>query len=107
MRYFVVEQSDSNNPVAILFHDYLTKHYIIRSKSEAFRRSFEAAVSSVGSINLQKVGKKLKIFDKNIDNPSWSRNVLKKACGTYWIVAESGDIACDAFVDEVIARFLK
>ena len=52
MKYFIIKNRQTSNVTAVVFHDTTALHYIVRSKSEAFRKSFEAAARSclVGTI---------------------------------------------------------
>lgn len=103
MRYYVVSKDE---PVAVVFHDYVSAQYVIRSNSEAFRRVFEAAVSLNSSLAFSKNDKNLKYKAFGPEFPSWIDKVLKKACGIFWNIENTGDITGEAFIEDTVSKFL-
>ena len=104
MKFFVVKTEESN--VAVVFHDYVSSRFIVRSISESFRRAFEAAVSVVSGFSFYKDNGKLKYVEFGPQHPSWVTKVLSKVCQGYWSVCAEGNIIGDAFIEDVVAEYL-
>ena len=107
MQYYVIQNRSTKKNAAVVFHDYLTKHYIVQSVSEAFRRSFEASLKSLGRVMYTAVDNKLLKSSLSLDNPSWAREILKKACGSSWTFTRKGELSHDLQVNDIISRYLK
>lgn len=104
MRYYVIKDPAKN--VAVLFHDYVSATFIIKSISEGFRRAFEAGVSTNSSLNFQKENSKLKFNYYGPQYPNWVDNILSKICGNFWTVCNTGYTTGIAFVEDIIAEHL-
>lgn len=104
MRYYVIK--DPSKKIAVLFHDYVSATFIVRSVSESFRRAFEAGVSTNSSLNFLKKGQKLKFNDFGPQYPSWIDNILSKICGNFWTVCNTGETTGVAFVEDIVAEHL-
>ena len=103
MKYFVITKNNKN--VAVVFHDYLTQYYLVRSKSEAFRRSFNASVQGV-SYSFSKTNDSLVPSRIGLDSPLWSNQVLLKACEKFWQigkVANSGSQTVEQIIDKYLS----
>lgn len=107
MQYFVVKNRQTKKNVAVIFHDYVTKHYIVQSLSEAFRKSFEASIKSLGGYSFTAVDKKLVSTRLTLENPAWAKEVLKKACGSNWSFLKKGEFSYQLDVNDIIAKYLK
>ena len=105
MRYYVI-QGEESTPLAVVFHDYMTAKFIVKSRSEAFRRAFEASVSINSSLNFIKRGPKLKFYTFGPQYPTWIDQVLSKICENFWIVCNTGNITGDAFVEDIASQYL-
>ena len=104
MKYYVIHNPEK--PIAVVFHDYLSANFIVKSASESFRRAFEAAVSTNSYLNFTKRGQKLKFNVFGPQYPLWIDQVLSKICGNFWTVNKTGNITGDAFVDDIASQYL-
>lgn len=104
MKYHVI--ANSNNPVAVVFHDYVAAQFVVHSRSEAFRRAFEAAVATNSSLTFQKRGQKLKFNQFGPQYPSWVDRILSKICDNFWTVQKTGNVTGEAFIDDIAAEYL-
>ena len=104
MRYYVIKDPHKN--VAVLFHDYVSATFIIRSISEGFRRAFESGVSTNSSLNFQKGGSKLKYSYFGPQYPTWVDSILSKICGNFWTVCNTGNTTGIAFVEDIVSKHL-
>lgn len=100
MRAFAVRNS-AGLPVALVFHDYLSQVYYCRTRSESFRRAFDA-VSVKSRVRLSKSGKNVKISEYGPTDYKWSEKMLRTLCGTSYTFKEvedksSPDILVDRF----------
>lgn len=105
MKYYAIK-GRGDKPTAVVFHDYLTSYYMIRSKSESFRKAFEASVRSVGSLQFKQSGESLKAHAIDPESIYWIKEVLKKACGNYWEVAKSGEVPGASNTDKIAESYL-
>ncbi len=104
MRYYVIHKGES--PVAVVFHDYVEAGFVVRSNSESFLKAFDAAVSLNSSYTFNKSDSNLKFSIFGSHFPSWIDKVLQKACGDFWTVESTGNLAGDAFIEDIIQKFL-
>lgn len=91
MEFYVIKNRATNKNVAVVVHDYVAKHYIVQSLSEAFRRAFEASIKSLGPVTYTAVNNKLLKSNLNLGNPSWAKEVLKKSCGSHWTYTKKNE----------------
>ena len=104
MKYYVICHMEK--PVALVFHDYVSARFIVRSSSEVFRKVFDAAVVLNSSLGFSKSDNKLKFNIFGPQFPSWIDKVLEKSCGDFWNIKKTGDITGDAFVEDIVQKFL-
>lgn len=104
MRYYVIQSPEKK--VAVIFHDYLTANFIVKSTSECFRRAFEASVSTNSDLSFTKRGKRLEFKEFGPQYPSWIDKVLSKICGKFWTICKTGNITGDAFVEDIALQYL-
>jgi len=102
MKFFIITRDSKN--IAVVFHDYLSQHYVIKSKSEAFRKSFIAAVSSV-SYSFSKADDSLIPLRIGIDNPLWINSVLSKSCGKFWQIGKVAKTNSQT-IEQIIDKYL-
>ena len=105
MRYYVIHKEDKK-PIAVVFHDYVSSKFIVRTTSEAFRSAFDASVSLNSSLAFSKNDDILKYKPFGPEYPSWIDKVLKKACGSFWNIKDKGDLAGEAFVEDIVNKYL-
>ena len=89
MRAFAV-RSNAGKTVALVFHDYLSQVYYCRTRSESFRRAFDA-VSVKSRVKLSKSGRNVKISEYGPGDYKWSENMLWTLCGTSFTFQEVED----------------
>lgn len=103
MKYYKIKCE--KGATAVVFHDYVTSHYIVQSRSESFRKSFESSVKSTGKVLFKRSNNSLKIFKSGPNHIHWMDNILSKACGNYWTIEDSGDVGL-AYADDISTPYL-
>lgn len=106
MKYFVIKNRQTNKVTAVVFHDTNAVSYVVRSKSEAFRRAFEASVKSLNDSKFAKKGNKLRIYRIGLETEYWSKAVLAKTCGSHWQVVLSKEMSFDDNMEDLISKHL-
>lgn len=104
MRYYVINKEEE--PIAVVFHDYVSSKFIMRTVSEAFRNSFDSSVGLNSSLAFNKSDSVLKYKPFGPEFPSWIDKVLKKACGIFWNIKSTGDITGEAFIEDIVSQHL-
>ena len=106
MRYYIVNRRIDETVVALLFHDPSNSYYFIKSKSEVFRRSFEASAKRTDlSFTRNSISISYNLLD--VSKPFWSKKALDKACGSNWYVSETEDMDLLVTVDDIIDKHLE
>lgn len=104
MKYYVIKNPEK--AIAVVFHDYVNATFVVRSVSEAFRRAFEAAVSTNSSLTFRKEGQKLKFVNFGPQYPSWIDIILSKISGNFWTVCTTGNTTGMAFIEDIVSEYL-
>ncbi|HUV58777.1 MAG TPA: hypothetical protein VMW09_01540 [Desulfatiglandales bacterium] len=105
MKFYVIDNPEKKH-VAVVFHDYSTSEFIVRSSHESFRRAFDAGVQGFFGNTYRKDGDKLYLTPFGPEFPIWMKQVLDKVCSNYWVVSESGDLPLKESVDSIVSNFL-
>ncbi|MDC1299933.1 hypothetical protein N8Z24_00340 [bacterium] len=105
MKFFVVGDS-KDVPVAVVFHDYSTSEFIVRSSIESFRLAFNAAAQGYFGNTYRRDGGKLFLTSFGPEFPVWSKKVLNKACSGHWKIIKEDELPIEETVDSIVLKFL-
>jgi len=104
MNYYVI--SKGNSPIAVVFHDYMSSRFIVKSKSEAFRKSFEASSLTNSLYSFNREGSVLKFNRFGSNFISWVDRVLSKFCDDLWSISSKGSVIGESMIDSISNQFL-
>ena len=105
MRYYVINSREDETVTALLFHDPSSSYYFIKSKSEVFRRSFEASAKHTDLVfKREKTALSYNLLD--VSKPFWSKKALEKACGSHWYISETAETDFNVTVNDIIDKHL-
>ena len=104
MKYYVVSNDFINK--AVVFHDMTAFTYIIRSKSEAFRRAFEASVRYINGVKLVREANKLNVVNVSLGSEYWMKSVLDRICTGHWVITASNYFDLDDSLEAIIEKYL-
>ena len=105
MRYYIINSRIDETVVALLFHDPSNSYYFIKSKSEVFRRAFEASAKHTDLVfKREKASLSYNLLD--VSKPFWSKKALDKACGSHWYISDTSETDFNVTVDDTIAKYL-
>lgn len=104
MRYHVI--SDGRKNIAIVFHDSGNGYLHCKSSKESFLKSFESACSMT-SDKFVLDGDVLRLKKRGSFDEDWMKDVMRKLCGIYWKVIESGKmLPGEDSIEEIIKKFM-
>ena len=105
MKFFVI--GDSNDAtVAVVFHDYNTSEFIVRSSVESFRLAFNAASQGYFGNTYRRDGDKMYLTSFGPEFPIWSKKVLNKVCSGHWKILKEEELPFNETVDSIVLKFL-
>ena len=108
MNFFKI--AEGKEPVAVVFHDYLTGSCVCRSKKESFLKSFEA-IQSVELLRIVKEpfegGLASRLVAIPVTDSDYAEAALNMCLGGFWSIAGSGTcLNNEEDIDGVVGDFL-
>jgi hypothetical protein len=92
MKYWVISESDK--PVSIVFHDYMTSQYFCKSKSKSFKIVF----NNLCKKNIKMLCReedRLKARNTGPHSYSWMNSIIDSLCSCKWELSSKGELIND------------